>query len=183
MVLALYTEHEQRECGIYLLCGHGNVKTSCQFTSINFTRISHFSSCAMIRLIYRSLLHAGATYFWEHNCLTYTATSVTLIRLISHWCNWRFETSHMQSGAWNQLHMILHSEVINWEVSCLVSCQQGWHCCYVMIIECKKRREYWVHPYNSKNFNLRAFTAAKELPQNDRKFQSFIKWAKKTLLK
>jgi hypothetical protein len=42
----------------------------------------------------------------------------------------------------------------------------------------KKRRAHWVHPYIKINVNRRAFIAAKELPQDDKKLQLFYRMSK-----
>jgi hypothetical protein len=39
-----------------------------------------------------------------------------------------------------------------------------------------------VHPYISRNFNCRAFIAAKELSQDDRKFKSFYRMSKESFV-
>jgi hypothetical protein len=44
----------------------------------------------------------------------------------------------------------------------------------------KKRRAHLVHPHIKRNFNHREFIAAKELPQDDRKFQSFYRMSKES---
>jgi hypothetical protein len=44
----------------------------------------------------------------------------------------------------------------------------------------KKRRAHWVHPYIKRNVNRRAFNDAKELSQDDRKFQLFYRMSKES---
>jgi hypothetical protein len=44
----------------------------------------------------------------------------------------------------------------------------------------KKIRAHWVHPYVKINFNHRVFIAAKELSQDDRKFQLFYQMSKES---
>jgi hypothetical protein len=44
----------------------------------------------------------------------------------------------------------------------------------------KKRTAHWVHPYIKIHFNGTAFIAAKELSQDDRKFQSFYRMSKES---
>ena len=44
----------------------------------------------------------------------------------------------------------------------------------------KKHSKFWVHPYIYKNFNRRLFIAAKELSEDDSKFQTFYRMSKNT---
>lgn len=47
----------------------------------------------------------------------------------------------------------------------------------------KKRKQYWRHPYIERNINCRLFVAAKELSQDDAKFQCMYRMTKKTYQK
>jgi hypothetical protein len=57
--------------------------------------------------------------------------------------------------------------------------RRGRHC-YVVVYEPKKRRAHWAHPYIKINVNGRAFIAAKELSQDDRKFKLFYRISKES---
>lgn len=44
----------------------------------------------------------------------------------------------------------------------------------------KQKRRFWVHPYIQRNLSSRLFIAARELSENDTKFQSVYRMGKRT---